>query len=174
MIRRRPFILLVAASAVPLIALAAAACSSGHGSASASPTLPKSSIGQPATVGITNSGLGQILVNSQGRTLYLFQKDSGTSSSCTGACATAWPPLRATGQATAGTGVNAALLGATPRSDGEPQVTYNGHPVYLYFLDQKPGDTNGQGVSAFGASWFALTPAGSQSWARPPAAPGPP
>jgi predicted lipoprotein with Yx(FWY)xxD motif len=163
MIRNRATAVLASTAAVPLIALAAAACGSGGGGASASPTPAKTTTGQPATVGVANSGLGQILVDSQGRTLYLFQKDSGTTSACTGACATAWPPLRVTGQPTAGSGANASLLGTTQRSDGNPQATYNGRPLYTFSGDQKAGDTNGQGVNAFGASWFALTSAGNQA-----------
>jgi predicted lipoprotein with Yx(FWY)xxD motif len=161
-IRRRSITFLASTAGLPLIALTAAACSSGGGGASASPTPPKTTTAQPATVGVAKTGLGQVLVDSQGRTLYLFQKDSGTTSACTGACATAWPPLRASGQPTAGSGANASLLGTTPRADGNPQVTYNGHPLYTFSGDQKAGDTNGQGVNAFGASWFALTSAGNQ------------
>jgi hypothetical protein len=92
---------------------------------------------------------------------------------CTGSCATAWAPLRVTGQPCAGSGTNAALLGTIPRSDGGSQVTYNGHPVYLFVKDLKPGDTNGEGVSAFGGSWFVLSPTGNQ--VSPPApSPTPP
>jgi predicted lipoprotein with Yx(FWY)xxD motif len=116
---------------------------------------------------VAQSGLGSILVNSQGLTLYLFQADSGTTSACFGACAAAWPPLRATGQPSAGKGVTASLLGTTPRSDGNPQVTYNGHPLYLYVGDKKAGDTSGQGVTAFGGSWFALSPTGAQVTSAP-------
>jgi predicted lipoprotein with Yx(FWY)xxD motif len=157
----RPATALLTAAAGPLIALAVAACgSSGH--ASAEPAPPTTSSGQPASVGVTSTSLGQVLVNSQGRTLYLFQKDTGTTSTCTGACAAAWPPLRATGQPVVGKGANSALIGTTPRSDGAAQITYNGHPVYLFIKDQKPGDTNGEGKNAFGASWFAVSPAGNQ------------
>jgi predicted lipoprotein with Yx(FWY)xxD motif len=158
---------LASAAVVPL-ALAVAACSSGGGGAGTSPTPPSTSIApspgpaQPGTLEVASSSLGQILVDSQGHTLYLFQKDSGPTSTCTGACAVAWPPLRATNQPTAGTGVNASLIGTTPRSDGGPQVTYNGHPLYLFIQDQNPGDTKGQGVNAFGAKWFALSAAGNQ------------
>jgi predicted lipoprotein with Yx(FWY)xxD motif len=113
-------------------------------------------------VSVANSGLGKILVNSRGLTLYLFQADAGTTSSCFGACAAAWPPLRATGQPTVGNGANASLIGTTVRSDGNPQVTYNGHPLYLFIQDKKPGDTTGQGLTAFGGGWFALSPAGNQ------------
>jgi predicted lipoprotein with Yx(FWY)xxD motif len=166
---RRPFGFVAFAVAVPVIALVSAACGSSGGGANASsgsPTTtagapPTTANGQPATVGVANSKLGQILVDSQGRTLYLFKKDTSATSTCSGACVAAWPPIRATGQPTAGTGVNASLLGTSPRSDGDAQVTYNGHPVYLFVKDQKPGDTNGSGVDAFGGEWDAVTPAGT-------------
>ena len=89
-------------------------------------------------------------------------KDTGPKSACSGECAVDWPPVRANGKPTVGDGANASVVGTTTRSDGAPQVTYNGHPLYLYEGDQKPGDTNGQGVAAFGATWYALTPAGNQ------------
>ena len=162
MTRSKPITFLAGAVAVPLIALGLAACGGGSSGASASPKPPKTTSGAPATVGVGKTGLGTILVDSQGRTLYLFKKDSGTKSECTGACASAWPPLRANGKATVGSGANASLVGSVTRSDGKPQVTYNGHPLYLYSGDSSPGDTNGQGVTAFGAGWFALTAAGTQ------------
>jgi predicted lipoprotein with Yx(FWY)xxD motif len=71
-------------------------------------------------------------------------------------------PGPANGQPTAGDGANASIVATIKRSDGAPQVTYNGHPLYLYEGDHEPGDTNGQGVVAFGAGWYALTPAGDQ------------
>ena len=80
---------------------------------------------------------------------------------CYGACASAWSPLRTSGKPTVGGGANASMVGVTARSDGKQQVTYNGHPVYLFQSDQNPGDTNGQGVTEFGAMWFALSPAGN-------------
>ncbi len=114
MIRRRSVSLLVSTAALPLVALAAAACGSSGGRAGASPTPPPTTVAAAATVEVASSGSGQILVDSQGRTLYLFGKDSGTMSTCAGACATAWPPLRVTGQPTAGSGANAALTGNHP------------------------------------------------------------
>jgi predicted lipoprotein with Yx(FWY)xxD motif len=149
------------AGAVPLAALAVAACGGGGGTATASP--PKTSTGASATVGVANTNLGSILVNSTGRTLYRFKADVGTNSECSGACATAWPPLLATGTPTAGTGLTASKLGTITRSGGNHQVTYDGHPLYLFVKDQKPGQTTGQGVTAFGAAWFALTPSGNQA-----------
>jgi predicted lipoprotein with Yx(FWY)xxD motif len=154
---------LASGAIVALAGLTLAACgSSGGSSSSASAQPPKTSSGTPATVGVTSTSLGNILVDAQGRTLYLFQKDTGTTSTCTGACATFWPPLIAPGAPTTGSGANASLIGTTMRQDGKTQVTYNGHPVYLYSGDHNPGDTNGEGVVAFGASWFALSGSGSQ------------
>jgi predicted lipoprotein with Yx(FWY)xxD motif len=113
-------------------------------------------------LGVSNASLGNILVNSQGRTLYLFSRDSGTISECNGACADNWPPLRASGKPTIGSGARASLISTSTRSDGARQVTYNGHPLYLFENDSKPGDTNGEGLNAFGGSWFAVSPAGQQ------------
>jgi predicted lipoprotein with Yx(FWY)xxD motif len=160
----RSITFLAGLAAAALAALTVAACGGG---ATASTSPPKTASGQPASIGVANSGLGKILVDSQGRTLYLFQKDSGTTSACAGACAGAWPPLRANGKPTVGSGATASMVGTSTRSDGKPQVTYNGHPLYRYQGDQKPGDTNGQGVTAFGAAWFALSPAGAQVSVKP-------
>jgi predicted lipoprotein with Yx(FWY)xxD motif len=147
---------------VALAGLSLAACGSSGGGSTASPQPPKTKTGAPATVGVTKTSLGSTLVDAQGRTLYLFKKDSGTTSTCTGACATFWPPLIAPAAPTSGSGAQASLIGTTKRQDGKSQVTYNGHPVYLYGGDHNPGDTNGQGVVAFGAAWFALSPSGTQ------------
>jgi predicted lipoprotein with Yx(FWY)xxD motif len=156
---------------VPLVALAACGSSGGGGASSAATSATTSASssassgnGQSAaTVDAAKNNLGSILVDQQGRTLYLFAKDSGTTSTCTDACAVAWPPLRSNAQPTvAGSGTDPSLIGTTPRSDGSPQVTYNGHPLYLFKGDQKAGDANGQGVNAFGAAWYALSPAGDE------------
>ena len=159
MTRSRPLGLLTAAVVVPLVALVVAGCGSSDSNSTAT---ANAAAGDSATVSVANSSLGKILVDSQGRTLYLFEKDSGTKSTCSGGCATAWPPLRASGKPTAGGGAKASLLGTTPRSDGKPQVTYNGHPLYLYQGDSKPGDTTGQGNPGFGAPWYVVSPAGNE------------
>jgi predicted lipoprotein with Yx(FWY)xxD motif len=158
MTRNRP-IGFLAAAAVPLVTLAVAGCGSNNNTPTAS---VKPASGSSATVSVANTGLGKILVDSQGRTLYLFQKDTGTKSTCSGGCATAWPPLRANGKPTAGGGAKASLLGTTPRSDGKPQVTYDGHPLYGYQGDTSAGDTNGQGINGFGAPWYVLAPSGNE------------
>jgi predicted lipoprotein with Yx(FWY)xxD motif len=157
-------------ASLPLVAVALAGCGSSGGGASVSP--PKTASGGPPTVGAVNSGLGKILVSSRGRTLYLFKKDVGTKSACSGACAGNWPPLRASGNPTVGTGLKASLLATTKRSDGKPQVTYNGHPLYLFGGDTSTGKTSGQGVNAFGDYWYVLSSAGNQNIATPGPVPG--
>src|SRR5207248_9589004 len=82
------------------------------------------------TVALRTTKLGQILVNSSGRTLYLFARDKNGRSSCSGQCATYWPPLISASQPTAGTGIKASLLGRVRRGDGKMQVIYNRHPLY--------------------------------------------
>jgi len=162
--RRRSLTILTGAAATALAAVAAAGCGGGsNGNATATTAPPKTANGDIATLGLASTGLGKVLVNSQGRTLYLFQADQGTTSACTGACATAWPPLRASGKPSIGAGLQSSAVGTTKRSDGKPQVTYHGHPLYTYVGDHKAGDTTGQGLNAFGGGWFALTASGNQA-----------
>jgi predicted lipoprotein with Yx(FWY)xxD motif len=162
MIRSR-FKTFVAAAAIPVTALGLAATASGAAASSAAHGTPATArVANGSTVEVRATRLGKILVNSQGHTLYLFKKDSRGKSSCTGACAKFWPPLRASGKPTAGRGVSASKLATIKRSDGKPQVTYNGHPLYTFQQDTRAGQTNGQGLTAFGASWFTLSAAGSQ------------
>jgi predicted lipoprotein with Yx(FWY)xxD motif len=153
---------LAGATALVVAALAVAGCGSNGGSNASSHPPPKTANGQSATVGVASEDVGKILVDSKGRTLYLFERDAGAKSACTGACALEWPPLRATGKPTVGSGANASVVATSTRSDGKAQVTYNGHPLYLFSADQQPGDTNGQGVNAFGGLWYVLSPAGDE------------
>jgi predicted lipoprotein with Yx(FWY)xxD motif len=170
--RSRPITILAGAALVPLTALAAVAI--GGGSATAATQAPQPAAARTtqhaarhaATVRVRKTRLGKILVNSRGRTLYLFKKDSGTKSACFGACATAWPPLRTGGKPTVGSGAKASLVGTTKRSDGKRQVTYNGHPLYTFIMDSKAGDTKGEGFTAFGGRGFVVSPAGRQVSAR--------
>jgi predicted lipoprotein with Yx(FWY)xxD motif len=158
---KRPLILVIGAAVIVVVVvlIASSGGSDNGGTATASP--PKTSSGAPATIGVESNGsLGRLLVDSQGRTMYLFEKDTGPQSTCSGACAVQWPPVTTKGKPTAGTGLTQSLIGTTSRSDGSTQVTYNGHPLYLYQGDGSSGDTNGQALNAFGASWFVLSPAG--------------
>jgi predicted lipoprotein with Yx(FWY)xxD motif len=109
---------------------------------------------------IAKSPLGRILVDSKGITLYDFPHDKAGASTCYGACAALWPPLTTTGKPHAG--VRASLLGTTKRKDGKLEVTYGGHPLYYFVTDRKPGQTTGQGVNQFGASWWVISAAGKE------------
>ena len=115
-----------------------------------------------AKVAIRTSPVGRILVDSKGITLYDFVQDKGTTSVCYGACAALWPPLLTHGKPVAGLGVRASLLGTTKRNDGKVEVTYNGHPLYYFVTDRKPGQTTGQGVNQFGGPWWVLSRAGKE------------
>jgi predicted lipoprotein with Yx(FWY)xxD motif len=107
--------------------------------------------------------LGMVLVDSNGMTLYDFHKDKGTTSSCYGPCAEAWPPMLTEGEPTVGNGASGSKLGTTERKDGTTQVTYAGHPLYTFVEDKKPGEANGNDVSAFGAQWYALKGSGEEA-----------
>jgi predicted lipoprotein with Yx(FWY)xxD motif len=117
------------------------------------------SAGRSATLATAKSSLGRILVDAQGRTLYLFEKDKGMASSCYGACASVWPPLT-TGRNATGAGLGRARLATSRRHDGKTEVTVDGRPVYTYAGDRRPGDVTGQGLDQFGAEWYALAPNG--------------
>jgi predicted lipoprotein with Yx(FWY)xxD motif len=155
---------LISLLAIALVAAVVAGCGGGNNTATASSS--QSGSGSHTIAVSDNSSLGKVLLDSKGRTVYLFQKDTGSMSTCSGACATDWPPVTTTGKPTAGSGLTASMVGTTTRSDGTKQVTYNGHPLYNYVGDQKAGDTNGQGISAFGAKWYAVSPAGSTVTAK--------
>jgi predicted lipoprotein with Yx(FWY)xxD motif len=162
------------------VALTASACSSsgstkaavnppaGSAPASSAPSAPaaggsgSTGAATGAVVDVRSTSVGKILVDKQGRTLYLFEKDTGPTSMCTGACASAWPPYTTTGTPQAGPGVTAGLLGTTMRADHGTEVTYHGHPLYYFSGDSKPGDMNGQGSKAFGAGWYVVAPSGSK------------
>ena len=118
-----------------------------------------SAASKPATVSVRKTKLGRVLVDAQGRTLYLFLKDKRNKSECAGACATGWPPLLTRGKPKASHGSRAKLLGTTVRKSGT-QVTYAGQPLYTFAGDSKAGQTNGEGSKAFGAAWYVLAPNG--------------
>lgn len=142
-----------AVAAVCLVALPTG-CSDDDGGSSSSKS--PSASGGINTVNSRGVGLGTVLVDTTGRTLYLFEADTSGTSTCTGACAVVWPPAQASGQPTAGGDAKSNLLGTTPRPDGSLQVTYNNHPLYLFQGDLQPGDTRGQGLDQFGAKWYVL------------------
>jgi predicted lipoprotein with Yx(FWY)xxD motif len=126
----------------------------------AASSLARSAPAAAATVSLRKTGLGPVLVNSKGRTIYLFLKDKNGKSACNGACARFWPPLLSRGKPTVGAGLKASLLGTTMRSNGSRQVTYNRHPLYTFMLDKRAGQTNGEGNSLFGAKWYVVSAKG--------------
>jgi predicted lipoprotein with Yx(FWY)xxD motif len=113
-------------------------------------------------VALRTTPLGRILVDSKGITLYDFVADKHMASTCYGACAALWPPLLTHGKPVAGPGVRGSLLGTTKRTDGKLEVTYNGHPLYYYVADRKPGQTTGQGLNQFGGPWWVISAAGRE------------
>ena len=151
-------------------ALVLAACGSS-GTSNSSSSTPSYGAAKPsasntsnssgaASVGTKSSSLGTFLVDANGRTLYLWDADHGSKSTCSGACAQAWPPLTTTATPKASGAVKASLLGTTKRADGSSEVTYAGHPLYTFAGDTQAGQTNGQASNGFGAPWWVVTPAG--------------
>lgn len=138
-------------AAAALVGALAALSAATHASAASS----------GAQVKVAKTALGRILVNAQGRTLYMFAADKHGKSVCYGKCATFWPPLLTTSTRVAGTGVKVSLLGTTMRTGGKLQVTYNGHPLYRFLKDTKSGQTSGQGLNASGGLWWVMSPAGT-------------
>ncbi|GAA1148996.1 hypothetical protein GCM10009654_00190 [Streptomyces hebeiensis] len=178
-----------AATAVATAVLCAAAlagCSGDGGSsaakkegaadfaaASPSETMPHSpspsvNVGKVSAV---SGPLGKILVDGRGHTLYLFEADTKNKSNCSGQCAVDWPPLIVATKPVAGSGgVKAGWLSTITRSDGKKQVTYDGHPLYTFDLDKKPGEFKGQGLNQFGGKWYVLGVDGKKITTMPPGA----
>ena len=157
-------------------ALLAAACGSSSSSSTASSTstpaaAPTSSTASTpaattsASVSLSTKtlpGVGAVLVNGAGRTLYAFIPDNDKKVTCTGACASIWPPLAiAAGQKPAVSGgVNASLVSSVSNPSGGDVVTYGGWPLYLYVADPSPGSDHGQAVNQFGGLWYVIAPSG--------------
>jgi predicted lipoprotein with Yx(FWY)xxD motif len=151
------------------IALAAA------GVAAAAAVTHQSVASNSATAGkvtLHKTKIGNVLATNSGRTLYLFMKDKNNMSACYGHCATFWPPLMKKGKVSAAAGVKAKLLGTTMRKNGKLQVTYKGHPLYLFKLDHGAGQVAGQRQDFFGGIWYALSASGGANKKAPPAGGG--
>ncbi len=137
--------------------------SSKDTTASSASNASSTTVGDDTAVGAPDVGtgeisdLGTVLVDTEGYTLYLFENDQGTTSSCTGSCNDTWPAFTSEGDPTASDGIDVAKLTVATQAGGVNQVAYNGHLLYTFSGDQGPGDANGQGV---GDVWFAVTPAG--------------
>jgi predicted lipoprotein with Yx(FWY)xxD motif len=142
----------------------AGAAYGGGGESSNAASETGSAGGETTFVSTGKAGdLGQVIVDSEGMTLYDFHKDKGTTSSCYGQCEKYWPPMTTSGEAKAKGSAQASMLGTTERKDGTMQVTYNGHPLYTFAEDKKPGEANGNDFKAFGAQWYALMPNGEET-----------
>jgi predicted lipoprotein with Yx(FWY)xxD motif len=109
-------------------------------------------------------GVGTVLVNGQGRTLYLLTSEKGGKITCTAAngCTQVWPEtVLASGSAKAGSGVQQSLLGTVKGATGNLEVTYNHWPLYTFSGDSGPGVAHGQGLVNFGGTWYVLNAAGN-------------
>ena len=172
---------MAAAACAAGIALATSACTSNSTSSTSEATAPSSAPAQAsspaAAASASESGggaaetidlksiagiPGMALVDEDGKTLYLFEADKSSTSTCTGACAAAWPPVTTSGAPQGGSGVDKSLLGTVKRGDGTEQVTYSGHPLYYFVGDTAAGLAKGQGSKAFGAGWYVLNAKGSK------------
>jgi predicted lipoprotein with Yx(FWY)xxD motif len=115
-----------------------------------------------ALVSVRRTALGSILVDARGRTLYLFEKDRSGTSMCSSACTAYWPPLTSQGAPRAGSGVHKALLTLGKAHNGIRQVLYAGHPIYTFVGDKRAGQTSGEGLTNFGAGWYAIAANGQK------------
>jgi predicted lipoprotein with Yx(FWY)xxD motif len=166
------FALVLAATAAALVI---AGCGGGGSSSSGSEAsstsggesnaVKASETGSSGTVGTAEiEGLGTVLVDSEGMTVYDFTVDEGTKSNCYGGCEAAWPPVTTTGKPTAGEGAMASALGTTKRKDGTLQVTYEGHPLYTFVGDKAPGEATGNEDEG---TWFVLNEKGVEVKGQP-------
>jgi predicted lipoprotein with Yx(FWY)xxD motif len=158
--RRNLSRLSVFAGAASVLLLTAACGGSSGGTAS-----PASSGGTTATSGAANvstasTGVGKILVDAQGRTMYAFAADSKGKSNCTASCLTYWPPVKAGSKTPAAAAGVTATFGVLHRQDGTSQLTVDGWPMYTYIGDSKPGATTGQGKNLSGGLWWVVSPSG--------------
>jgi predicted lipoprotein with Yx(FWY)xxD motif len=166
-----------ATAAVALLAgCGSSSSSSSSSSAAATPSTaaqstPATTTTAPTTTAATATGgelisskhakVGAILAAGPKRlTVYMFEADKGAASSCSGACAKAWPPVTTGSAPHVAGGAMSADLGTITRADGTKQVTYKGHPLYFFAKDGDAGDAYGQGAKAFGSSWYVLRPSG--------------
>jgi predicted lipoprotein with Yx(FWY)xxD motif len=136
---------------------------------------PANAMPSSFTLGISHPTLGRALVDTDGLTLYIFKKDSSTSNACNSVCTLVWHPrvapscgtlvwhpLSANGEIRLAPGLAATDVGSVQLSNGDMQVTYGGHPLYLYPGDEEPGDVNGEGINAYGAFWYAVSPSSTE------------
>jgi predicted lipoprotein with Yx(FWY)xxD motif len=162
-----------AAALLSLVAVAGCGSSGGAyggGGGNASAASPAASVtaAKAPALAVRKTSLGKVIVDSRGRTLYMFGADTKNVSNCAGACATNWPPAAAPKKVKVGTGLSAKKVRAIKRSDGGRQISYAGHPLYRFAGDSKPGDVKGQGINAFGGIWTVVAPSGKAVSGSPP------
>ena len=109
------------------------------------------------------SGLGPVLVNAQGHTLYIFAPDNDKKVTCVGGCAAVWPPASLpTGEKAVASGaVKQSLLGSDPNPSGGQVITYAGWPLYTYVADTATGTATGEAVNLNGGLWYVISPSGT-------------
>jgi len=162
-----------AAAAFLTLALGAAACGDDGSSTAATTATATTATAEPEpeqastakrrgkAIKVADSRYGRMLFDGKGRAIYLFTREKGTRSRCYGQCAVAWPPVFTKGAPRARAGVDRKLLGTTRRRDGRRQVTYNGHPLYYYITDTRPGQITCQDITEFGGTWLVVAPSGN-------------
>lgn len=150
---------LIATSGLAAMALLTAACGGGgaYGAGTPDARTSSSTAATATTLVLADSKLGQILADHAGRSLYVFEADTGTTSTCISAgCVAEWPPFIADGPPQVTAGLAADQLGSTSRPDGRQQVTYHGHPLYYFAGDSQPGSTAGQALNDNGGPWYVV------------------
>jgi len=155
--RWRPVLVLPAAAVVALLPTACGSGSGGGGGSSPAP-VPRAT---GDAVSAQPTSLGTILVDGKGKTVYDFAADKGTTSTCTGGCASVWPPVPAPNPVPKSLPGVTGPIGTTARQDGTHQLTVGGRPVYTFSGDSSPGQTNGQGQVLNGGLWTVVSPAGA-------------
>jgi predicted lipoprotein with Yx(FWY)xxD motif len=150
---------LIVAAALVGAALTLSACIGGSVTTLSSPPTTDLSL----TLSILHTPVGPILATGSGDALYDFVPDTPHSSACINdGCVFQWPPLIASGPIRVGPGLTRSLVGTLKRPDGSTQLSFNGHPLYTYNLDVKPGMVTGQAIDQDGGPWYVLTPAGNE------------
>ena len=149
---------ILALAAACVLLFAACGGDDGETSAGGSGGGGESEADAPATIDLESSDLGDILVDAEGNTLYMFMPDQESGEpTCYDDCAEAWPAFEATGEQTAGESLDQSLLGEAERTDDATQVTYNDLPLYYFSGDEQAGDTNGQGLNDV---WWVMSAEG--------------
>ena len=162
MFSTRTAVLLPVAAGLALIgACSSSGGSSGSGGSGGSGTSGAAPPATGNTVSAQTTSLGKILVDGRGRTVYVFANDKTSKSTCDGACAADWPPVKAPAKLPASQPGVTGALGTTTRSDGTHQLTVAGHPVYNFSGDSAAGQTKGQGITLNGGLWTVVLPSGA-------------